>query len=387
MSSDENLIQLKANALLQKEFQKIIQNKNGSQNFEPSNQTEQNKTETRFSECDKQFITKYAEKHTEYNQKQIVMYCTSHFRGQISRSDIQQFVKTISKESIDESQENEEQRVRHGIKENSATKRIQKQLNYKTQVEVYQKCLEEIVNEDLSDLKPKELCEQIDSLETADCEKFWKLVQQNSNQIQVEMLKYFHYKNFCRIARAPITNLKEQAHIYKFIEEQQKQTPMENLGEKYNITIRPQNKSQLEQLDNYTQIYKTCLTTLIGGDYSQYTPKQLCMTIDKLSIFQQINFWNQVQVHIPQIRDSKIIKHYYYNSYCRVLYTDNVSEEDRYFILNYISQNKQLSHNEQTEYLMQTYFKNRDIFPPQVTMCIKNYNQHYKHLDKNNTDK
>ncbi|CAL6066282.1 Hypothetical_protein [Hexamita inflata] len=141
-------------------------------------------------------------------------------------------------------------------------------------------------------------------------------------------------------------------------------------------------KCQILQ-NQYTQIYKAGLFQILQQDYSQKTPKELCQLIQQLTQDQKILFWQFVQSNfIPQ--SSMInIKQYYKSSYQHVMYTDTLSDIDKEEIIKRIEgQLWDFKLQQLTQLLMQTQFKQRDIFPQQVLRFIANIK--YSSVNKNN---
>ncbi|CAL6001162.1 Hypothetical_protein [Hexamita inflata] len=131
-------------------------------------------------------------------------------------------------------------------------------------------------------------------------------------------------------------------------------------------------KVQQATYDKYTQVYKTSLNRMSSSrQYSNYTPKQLCEEINSLSLDQSKIFWNYVFQQIPDVQ-SDIIKKYYIRNYSSSLYSDCLSNNDRKYIISYI-QNNALTTNQQTQYLIQNYFKSRRIFPQKIINYITNW--------------
>ncbi|CAL6066208.1 Hypothetical_protein [Hexamita inflata] len=102
--SQNQLLQLKVNALLQKELQKIFSaRKTGedetatTQKLNPSEEAKEPKSVqiiSQLSERDKQYIVQYVKEYSALSTAQIIFYLAKHFQNKhgIAKSAVQQFV-------------------------------------------------------------------------------------------------------------------------------------------------------------------------------------------------------------------------------------------------------------------------------------------------------
>ncbi|CAL6066194.1 Hypothetical_protein [Hexamita inflata] len=107
--SQNQLLQLKVNALLQKELQKIFNaRKTGEdetasiQELNPSEEAKEPKSVQiiqQLSERNKQYIVQYVKEHNALSTAQIIFYLAKHFQNKhgIAKSAVQQFVLRFSK--------------------------------------------------------------------------------------------------------------------------------------------------------------------------------------------------------------------------------------------------------------------------------------------------
>ncbi|CAL6066240.1 Hypothetical_protein [Hexamita inflata] len=132
-------------------------------------------------------------------------------------------------------------------------------------------------------------------------------------------------------------------------------------------------KKSQNLVNKYTQLYKACLHSITKKEYSSYSPQQLCEIINSFDQQEQLHFWRVVsQANVELQSSTSRGKNNYENSYKRVLYTENINDNDREYIINFIKQHEKLSSLQQTELLMKSYFQNRSVFHRQVNTFIMN---------------
>ncbi|CAL6066212.1 Hypothetical_protein [Hexamita inflata] len=125
--SQNQLLQLKVNALLQKELQKIFSARKTSedktasiQELNPSEEAKEPKSVqiiSQLSERDKKYIVQYVKEHNALSTAQIIFYLAKHFQNKhgIAQSAVQQFVleqmkiSTITSENQDQKQQTQTQ--------------------------------------------------------------------------------------------------------------------------------------------------------------------------------------------------------------------------------------------------------------------------------------
>ncbi|CAL6001078.1 Hypothetical_protein [Hexamita inflata] len=142
------------------------------------------------------------------------------------------------------------------------------------------------------------------------------------------------------------------------------------LGNDTTIIAQLQN---LSKQDFYTKLYKFGLEKIYGKSFDNIEQKQIILEINKLTPIQQKIFWNFVQSYDQQKTQS--VQEYFRRTYCKIIYTDNINDVDRLYILKYIADNKELPLKKQLEWLVENYFVFRDVFPEQVYRYIQEQNK------------
>ncbi|CAL6052481.1 Hypothetical_protein [Hexamita inflata] len=117
------------------------------------------------------------------------------------------------------------------------------------------------------------------------------------------------------------------------------------------------------QLTNmYTKIYKLALQDLFNKDYSDFSSQQICTTIQFLNDQQSKQFWIYIQNNVSPKNKGSEHKKYFNKSYKQVMHSYFITEEDKAYINAFVRQSTEQNTSKITEYLMQTYFKLKDIF-------------------------
>ncbi|CAL6001170.1 Hypothetical_protein [Hexamita inflata] len=187
--------------------------------------------------------------------------------------------------------------------------------------------------------------------------------------------KYDHKHNIEQVKRGDINQLKIDYNV-KYHNE----LISDNIYSKQKVDIQqiiiPQltiDKKSQKLVNKYTQLYKACLHSITKKEYSSYSPQQLCEIINSFDQQEQLHFWRVVSDANVELQSSTSReKNNYENSYKRVLCTENIDDNDREYIINFIKQHEKLSVLQQTELLMKSYFKKRSVFHRQVSSFIMN---------------
>ncbi|CAL6027488.1 Hypothetical_protein [Hexamita inflata] len=128
------------------------------------------------------------------------------------------------------------------------------------------------------------------------------------------------------------------------------------------------------QLTNmYTKIYKLALQDLFNKDYSDFSSQQICTTIQFLNDQQSKQFWTYIQNNVTPKNKGSEHKKYFNKSYKQVMHSYFITEEDKIFIKAYVRKSTEQNTSKITEYLMQTYFKLKDIFYYRVYRLVFQY--------------
>ncbi|CAL6087334.1 Hypothetical_protein [Hexamita inflata] len=391
----DDLIRLKVNALLQKEYEKIIQSRHNQQN-----ENVLNNFETEFkqlNENDKKFILEYRKIHPKLTPAQCIVHIMkSGFRGRENlKEDVLQFITHINENPIILSnQQQQKEQNQNQTDEQYVTKYIERHQNipiaqaiqnllhtyFKGRFVISEQTLDflqsklqqsgnpltqsdeadrqdqnfasftQIYTDTLQKLKkwdqnPKELCNIISKLTKNMKPKFWSLVEQhekyNSTDIQSTPLEYFD--NTYKLANKSQIKPKEQSE----------QTCVR--------TLKLQQIVSQTNYNQHTELYKSGLQYIYSQSYVDKTPKELRDEINKLNIEHQKLFWGYIQANSQPKRPISFLKFYFSNTYCAPTYSDKINDQDKGYIINYVVKNNTLRVIQLTEELMNNYFKSRDI--------------------------
>ncbi|CAL6052437.1 Hypothetical_protein [Hexamita inflata] len=324
------------------------QSNNISKKIEP--QLVQNSQDLKISKRQKIFISMYINEHRQFSIPQIASFLIKSKLFKLSHITSSELVNYISKMNVSENKDQYQE------------------LNQDTQLSQEQELyIKKYIQEHTQITVPKMAMYLLKS-------KQFNLTNITSDQLQSYINDLNNQSNL------KIKNSKEIINqVPQKNNKLEQSTVNSSQTTKDNENIR--NKAQQATYDKYTQVYKTSLNRMSSSrQYSNYTPKQLCEEINSLSLDQTKIFWNYVSQQIPGVQ-SAIIKKYYIRNYCSSLYSDFLNNNDRKHILSYI-QNNALTTNQQTQYLIQNYFKSRRIFPQKIINFITNWKYNQQLLTK-----
>ncbi|CAL6001097.1 Hypothetical_protein [Hexamita inflata] len=399
--SDE-LIRLKVNALLQKEYEKIIKSRNKQQNENVPEHNLGNNFESEFkqlNENDKKFILEYIKIHPKLTPAQCIVHIMkSGFRGRENlKEDVLQFITHLKENPILLCNQQQEQQNQYEIDEQYVTKYIEKHQNipiaqaiqnllhtyfkgrfiisvqtldflqsklqqsgnpltlsnetdrqdqnFASFTQIYTDTLQKLKKCDQNPKTPKELCDIIQKLTKNMKPKFWNLVDQqvkeNVTYIQSTAQEYFD--NTYKLANKSQIKPKEQSE----------QTCVR--------TLKLQQIVSQTNYNQHTELYKSGLQYIYSQSYVDKTPKELRDEINKLNIEHQKLFWGYIQANSQPKRLVSFLKQYFNDTYCAPTYSDKINDDDKEYIINYVVKNNTLQVIQLTEELMNNYLKNRDI--------------------------
>ncbi|CAL6052395.1 Hypothetical_protein [Hexamita inflata] len=314
MSSDA-LLQLKVNALLQREMQKVMISKgqnmlNIETNFEPEqevlkqelNKTTVNQPLTQLNEQDKAYIVQYMNEHKQISTKMIIHYLTTHFKKEhkMAKSVIQQFIQNIVQEQQLNTNQVPDKQVTELITK-SDDKQEQKQNKTK-----YQSTTEKL---------------------TEEAKQFITQYIKDHKKLTVNVLTFRMYAKYVTSKKMKFDRNEIQQYIseqFNTINQQIQQTkpPIENRITKNKSDQSQEQKNKLQQLVFHanTKIYQTVLQKMMNQDHSLKTPIEICITINSMEAEQFTSFWKMLQQYSSNsIEESKL---YFYETYCRLEYLD-----------------------------------------------------------------
>ncbi|CAL6066192.1 Hypothetical_protein [Hexamita inflata] len=309
--SQNQLLQLKVNALLQKELQKIFSaRKTGedetasTQELNPSDEAKEPKSVQiikQLSERNKQYIVQYVKEHNALSTAQIIFYLAKHFQNKhgIAKSAVQQFVldqvkiQLVKSENQDQKQQTQTQDKQSDqiqlinqqeIKQLSA-REIYSQ-KFKAATQLYQTVLQKMNNVDYSTQKPKEICLLINSLETKEFNIFWEQLQEIDSSNSLVMHKYFYYKTYSPVTQVKNYNNRDKEQILKQVESQKikvinqnKQPQSNNISKK----IEPQlvQNSQDLKISKRQKIF----ISMYINEHRQFSIPQIASFLIKSKLF------------------------------------------------------------------------------------------------------
>ncbi|CAL6001111.1 Hypothetical_protein [Hexamita inflata] len=410
---DDEYIRLKVNALLQKEYEKIIQSRNNQQNENVPEQNLGNSFETEFkqlNENDKKFILEYVKIHPQLTPARCIMFIMkSGFRDREAlKVDVLQFITHLKENPILLCNQQQEQQNQNETDEQYVTKYIEKHQNipiaqaiqnllqtyfkgrlviseqtldflqrklqqsgnpltqsdetdrldqnFASFTQIYTSVLQKLKKCDQNPKNPKELCDIISKLTKNMKPKFWNLVEQyvkeNAIDIQSTPLEYFDntYKLISNEREVKSSELTEQTGTARTW--------------KLKLLVSQTNYNQ------HTELYKTGLQQIYSQSYANKTPKELRNEINKLNIEQQKLFWNYVKENSQPTKMVQYLKEYFNKVFCAPTYSDKINDEDKQYIINYIVKNSKQPLQQQTKWIMENYFYNRDIHQYSVLRYI-----------------
>ncbi|CAL5996601.1 B-box-type_zinc finger [Hexamita inflata] len=123
-------------------------------------------------------------------------------------------------------------------------------------------------------------------------------------------------------------------------------------------------KRGMIKMQDITQLYKETLNKLQSENYSQKSPKEVCLLILSLDKTMSTQFWNHITLESKQKSIYKVYapKTYFQQQYCKVMYSYQLTEEDKQFILNFAQNNLTTPTIELTQQIFNSYFKDKDVF-------------------------
>ncbi|CAL6057264.1 Hypothetical_protein [Hexamita inflata] len=266
----------------------------------------------------------------------------------------------------------------------------------KNYTEIYRQGLSHVLEQDIDiNIEPEEIIRQIDLLDREQSRQFWKFLE--SNVIPHKSIKYLRtYFNirYRKMWSCSQLSIVDKTFIDKFCQshnELDNNQKVIQLSESY---FKDKNKSQqqihqyinqhqqntytnpsnpLAKLNKYTKFYNEALNALFQQPKDQ-SPKAICETINSLNQQQSLQFWNYLTTIVePKQQSIVLLKQYYNNSYQAVLYSGRLTAEDKQQIQQFCEQNKELTKKQQTKQLLETLYKDRDIFYWEMYRCISNY--------------
>ncbi|CAL6058484.1 Conserved_hypothetical protein [Hexamita inflata] len=255
--------------------------------------------------------------------------------------------------------------------------------------EIYRQGLSHVLEQDIDiNIEPEEIIRQIDLLDRKQSRQFWKFLESNviPHKTSIQLRDYFNsrYRKMWSCSQLSIV---DKTFIDKFClshNELDNNQKVIQLSETY---FKDKNKSQQQihqyidqhqqhnrrsKLNSYTNFYNEALNSLFQCP-KDLSPKAICETINSLNQQQSLQFWNYLATIVKPQLNVELLKQYYNNSYQAVLYSGRLTAEDKQQIQQFYEQNKELTKKQQTKQLLETLYKDRDIFYWEMYRYISNY--------------
>ncbi|CAL6082231.1 Hypothetical_protein [Hexamita inflata] len=262
--------------------------------------------------------------------------------------------------------------------------------------EIYRQGLSHVLEQDIDiNIEPEEIIRQIDLLDRKQSKQFWKFLESNvvPHKTSIQLRDYFNIR-YRKMQSCSQLSIVDKTYIDKFCQshnELDNNQKVIQLSESY---FKDKNKSKqqihlyidqhqqniyntnpsnpLAKLNKYTKFYNEALNALFQQPKDQ-SPKAICETINSLNQQQSLQFWNYLETIVKPQLNVELLKQYYNNSYQAVLYSGRLTAEDKQSIQQFCEQNKELTKKQQTKQLLETQYKDRDIFYWEMYRCISNY--------------
>ncbi|CAL6058490.1 Hypothetical_protein [Hexamita inflata] len=206
---------------------------------------------------------------------------------------------------------------------------------------IYRQGLSHVLEQDIDiNIEPEEIIRQIDLLDRKQSRQFWKFLESNVIPHKTVYKLKSHYRQ-----------------NYKKAKKYKNQASSKIREQKQNV---------------FTKFYNVALHELFQH-LKDLGPKAICETINNLNYHQSLQFWNYLTTIVEPKLNVNLLKQYYNNSYQAVLYSGRLTAEDKQSIQQFCEQNKELTKKQQTKQLLETQYKDRDIFYWEMYRCISNY--------------
>ncbi|CAL6017514.1 Hypothetical_protein [Hexamita inflata] len=251
--------------------------------------------------------------------------------------------------------------------------------------QIYRQGLQFVLNEDLSQITPKEICETINTLSQSSSKQFWKYLEDNVQpKKNIIQLKQYYYISYPKIFYDEILTSEDKQYLQQFMKQSNLSKELHLVvddlmssyfknrnvfkADVYRYIQRRQNNQTNSLKDStknqFSMIYRNSLQLIKKNqDLKSCDSKEIYQLIKDLDVQDASLFWNDVQLAKPEYSQRQL-KKYFVHTYPSCIYPDRLTEDDKMYITDYCVQNRdnQSSLTEKTQYLMKTYFKDREIF-------------------------
>ncbi|CAL6101972.1 Hypothetical_protein [Hexamita inflata] len=283
----------------------------------------------------------------------------------------------------------------------------------------YKLGLKTILDQDCSNLTPKEICQLILSLNETQTKTFWNVVTNNCALQQTsKALKHYFLREFRQAMYSYIITKEDQKYIQTYFEEHANLTITEitqqlmndyfknkdvyyyevykivyltkKKAQKSNDKIKNYNiqiKNATNQLDTYTKWIKLTLFQLNIIKNDEISQKDVCNIINNLDQSKQLLFWKKLAKNFQPNKNLQILRTYYKNYYQQVLY-DDLNPVDDLYMKTYCDNNITFTSQEIKNHCL-GYLQNKNVNNYKVINNILTYfktsqrnyqKQHQKHL-------
>ncbi|CAL6011381.1 B-box-type_zinc finger [Hexamita inflata] len=260
--------------------------------------------------------------------------------------------------------------------------------------QVFKQALQTTTNQQTDNMSAKLICESINSLSGQQQQQFWQLAVENFQpQKTIGLLKNYYRDTYQRaLYDGQVTN-EDKKYIYEFCQNikdvttnQEVTQQLENSYFKdrnifhYDIYYQVRNalqkngkqvcteqkcsfpqKQKYDKMNIKSQEYVQVLDMIQPDNHSIKSPKEICLYINQLDKISSKQFWTLYSQN--NHTTISISKKYFRQYFCCNLYSEKLNDNDKQYILNYVTQRANVTTTELTQQLFETeYFKMRDIF-------------------------
>ncbi|CAL6040232.1 Conserved_hypothetical protein [Hexamita inflata] len=235
------------------------------------------------------------------------------------------------------------------------------------------------------DRTPKQIAIAIQNMDQSSRTQFWKcLACQFPQKTKEQYIQYFNtsYKQELyddRINSADVSYIQQYCELNKHLSVKQIKKQLQqvyfkdrNIFQKSIHTYVDQTKRKQQNwywvqqrrekiLRNNIINYQIALQQLFNQDFSTYSSKKVVEYINSLNSDQLKLFWNKIHSLQPQKRISEC-KRYFQTRAQQYLFQDRLTLKDKQYIKIFCQKHTQLSLTQATVILLETQFKNRNIF-------------------------
>ncbi|CAL6017224.1 Hypothetical_protein [Hexamita inflata] len=277
---------------------------------------------------------------------------------------------------------------------------------------LFQKALSRVLHKKYVEYSPKEICEKINNVGPANLKLIFEFVLANqktqvmksftqlksyflctyqramysdhiTKEDQEKVLHYLQNTQFdSQITKAELSRMVQKKFfnnrdifpqdIIIFVRERiysMKQFEVKNYSQ-----IKQQQSQQ--QFNQYIQWYQQGLKYILKKDFTIQDPKQLIDIIKSLEYVNKVNFWKYIQKISNKTINS--VQMYFKHEFCSIQYSYKLAEEDKQYMDKVLTENGSLLATIITKQLLESYFKDKDVFPYNIYKYVYHWQTYNK---------